>query len=230
MALFEEGQYELDSGQPDVARRVFEELISRYPDSEEALKAQSYLARLYRERAGAASQPLPRTSGTDARRRAPDYRLSAPQRRPRRPPPPRFAQDHKLQNLLLRSVGDRVFFPPNSAELGAKARLALRRQARWLLRRKILMIQVVGHADEAISRDGNKVLSLRRAEAVRRRLVEEGVDKARVQIDGRGRAERLAICNGPACAAQNRRVETRVMRSVSGSSQQRQSSWSVKRR
>ncbi len=228
-ALFEEAQYELDSGQPDAARRVFEELVSRFPDTEEALRAQRHLARLYRGKAGDASRRSAARRPADYARRPRGDRRSSPAR-PRSSATPGLQPDRKLQNQLLRNVGDRVFFAPNSAELGAKARLALRRQARWLRSHKDIIIQVVGHSDEAVSRDDNIVLSLQRAEAVRNRLVEEGVDKTRVRINGLGRAERIAICNSSACAAQNRRAVTQVLRPTSRATRLRPSSWSGDRR
>ena len=107
-------------------------------------------------------------------------------------------------------VGDRVFFSEGSAELGARARSALEAQAAWLKRHAALPVTVEGHADDAGVVNHNLEVSRRRAEAVRRRLIESGVAPERIRIVAYGRERPIAQCAEPSCAAQNRRVVTVV--------------------
>jgi len=107
-------------------------------------------------------------------------------------------------------VGDRVFFSEGSAELGARARAALEAQAAWLKRHAALPIIVEGHADDAGAVSHNVEMSWRRAEAVRRRLIEMGLAPERVRVVAFGRERLIAECTAPGCAAQNRRAVTVV--------------------
>ena len=105
-------------------------------------------------------------------------------------------------------VGDRVFFSDASAELGSRGRFALEAQAAWLLRYPDLSVIVEGHADDAGGTDHNLEVSQRRADVVRRRLIQMGVAPERVRIVAYGRARPIAECADAACAAQNRRAVT----------------------
>jgi peptidoglycan-associated lipoprotein len=107
-------------------------------------------------------------------------------------------------------VGDRVFFSEGSAELGARARAALEAQATWLKRHTSLAVTIEGHADDAETIGHNLEVSRRRAEAVRRRLIESGVAAERIRTAAYGRERPIARCNEPRCAVQNRRAVTVV--------------------
>lgn len=128
-----------------------------------------------------------------------------------------------VQANLRTQAGDRVFFSSGSAALGSKARSALAAQARWLSQHRGLEATIEGHADDPGTEEQNLALSTQRAEAVRQRLIEEGVAPARLEIVARGRTRRVAICNDPVCRAQNRRVITIVF--VSGT--HRRLGWST---
>jgi outer membrane protein OmpA-like peptidoglycan-associated protein len=103
-------------------------------------------------------------------------------------------------------VGDRVFFADASAELGSRGRLAVEAQAAWLARHPSLAIVVEGHADDAGAASHNLEMSERRAEVVRRRLIQLGIAPERIHTVAYGRRKLLADCPLPACAAQNRRA------------------------
>lgn len=107
-------------------------------------------------------------------------------------------------------AGDRVFFSDSSAELGARARGVLAAQAAWLKRHATAIVLIEGHSDEQGSAADNLALAQKRAESVRKRLVEEGVEAARIAVAAYGREQRVAPCGEPECAAQNRRVVTVV--------------------
>ena len=70
---------------------------------------------------------------------------------------------------------------------------------------------IAGHADEGGAGANDERVALRRAEAVRDRLLEEGIVAERLQILAMGRRDPIADCREPACGAQNRRVVVHVM-------------------
>jgi peptidoglycan-associated lipoprotein len=115
-----------------------------------------------------------------------------------------FSQATEFQS----QVGDRVFFSDASAELGTRGRIALEAQAAWLVRYPALSVIIEGHADDAGDIDHNREVSLRRADVVRRRLIQMGVAPDRIQIVAYGRERLIADCTAAACAAQNRRAVT----------------------
>lgn len=118
--------------------------------------------------------------------------------------------DFAASQRLRFDVGDRVFFSPGSAELGSRARLVLSRQAHWLNAWNATIV-IVGHADEGGAAGNDDRIALKRAEAVRDRLVEEGIPPDRVRVVGMGRRDPVADCREPVCGAQNRRAVVHVM-------------------
>jgi outer membrane protein OmpA-like peptidoglycan-associated protein len=119
--------------------------------------------------------------------------------------PARTAQD-----TFRQSAGDLVFFSDGSAELGARARRVLEAQADWLKSQPSVRIMIEGHADDSGSAAENMKLSEARGKAVLNRLVEAGIEPARVSISAVGKTKRVADCDDSACAAQNRRVTTLI--------------------
>ena len=210
-ALFEEGQYEMDSGEPEMARRIFQQLLEQFPRSGYAERARRYLERLHnRDDDDATLQPITKSLNIDDTPDAGAPTLARP--KPVQTAPTKLRPDRRLQFKMLHAVGDRVFFPPNSAALGAKARRALRNQAHWLNRHTEVMIEIVGHADDAGSEPRNLDLSQSRADAVRARLIDEGIAPGRLRSVAKGRTDPIAACAMPVCSAQNRRVVTRVLK------------------
>jgi outer membrane protein OmpA-like peptidoglycan-associated protein len=116
----------------------------------------------------------------------------------------------ELGHRLRLEIGDRVFFGPGSAELGARAHQVLAGQAEWLKGRPELIATIEGHADDPGPAEDNLRLAAARAQAVRQRLIGEGVSPARITVQAAGNTDRVAVCGEPACAAQNRRAVTVV--------------------
>jgi len=210
--LYLDGMEKLQAGRRAWAQRTFESLISRYPKTSAADRARRKLGDLY----GDAARPAVSV---------PAVRPRAPVMAPGLAPPARagatgpkwdreMRRSAAIQAQLRVEAGDRVFFSSGSAALGSKARTALAAQARWLAQNRGLEATIEGHADEPGTDEQNLILSKQRAEAVRQRLVEEGVAPARLEIVARGRTQRLAVCSEAACRGQNRRVITIVF--VSG--------------
>ena len=69
---------------------------------------------------------------------------------------------------------------------------------------------IEGHADEPGTEQENIVLSEQRAEAVRDRLIQEGVEPSRLAVVPLGRSIPVATCADTDCRAQNRRAVTLV--------------------
>jgi outer membrane protein OmpA-like peptidoglycan-associated protein len=120
--------------------------------------------------------------------------------------PVRTAQDQ-----FRKSAGDLVFFSDGSAELGTRARRVLEAQADWLKAQPTARVTIEGHADDTGGPAENQALSAARARAVLERLIEAGIEPARLSVVAVGSARRAADCADAACAAQNRRVATMIV-------------------
>jgi peptidoglycan-associated lipoprotein len=189
---------QLEDGRDASARSTFEALIARFPQSTAAARARRQLGTLQSRNP---APPLDAAAAETAVGAGPAWEQELRRNAP-------------IQTRLRGEAGDRVFFSAGSAELGGRARAALSAQAQWLNRWHEFEAAIEGHADEPGSEEENLKLSEARAEAVRRRLVEEGVEASRLAIVAQGRAQRIAICVELDCAAQNRRAVTLVF--VSG--------------
>ena len=208
--LYLDGLEKLAGGHRDWAQQTFESVIARFPDSAAAGLARHKLGDLYRgtppdsaaatATPPAASRPLlaPSPAGAPARGAVWDQELR---------------RNAAIQAKLRNEAGDRVFFSAGSAELGTRARMALASQAQWLNRWHEFEAAIEGHADEPGTDDENLTLSRQRAEAVRQRLIEEGVEASRVSVVGAGRTQPVVSCTGPDCSSQNRRAVTLVFAS-----------------
>lgn len=216
--LYDDAHEDLTLGQAGSGQRLLEMLIARYPDSEWAERARRDVVELY-----ARSASRPAINGRSTR-----SALGAPVVSEQPPAPVQpvatapgtaggagwMTSVNRIQRNaqadLIMSAGDRLFFSAGSAELGARARGILAAQAQWLQRVPTAVVVIEGHADEPGGSVENRALGQRRAEAVRQRLIEEGVEPTRVTAISHGRDQRIAVCDGPDCAAQNRRAITVV--------------------
>lgn len=78
---------------------------------------------------------------------------------------------------------------------------------------KSLKIRVAGHTDSTGSPEANKTLSIKRAEAVKKKLVEKyGADEKRILADGMGQDQPIEDNKTPLGRAANRRVEISIIR------------------
>ncbi|MDR1111626.1 MAG: OmpA family protein [Deltaproteobacteria bacterium] len=86
----------------------------------------------------------------------------------------------------------------------------IQQAARVLSNNPDISVRVVGHTDHVGTDDYNYALGLRRAQAVIRELVRNGVAPGRLQEDSRGESEPIADNATGAGRARNRRVEIHV--------------------
>ncbi|MTD95948.1 OmpA family protein [Hyphomicrobium sp. xq] len=218
--LYLDAVEKLDAGHPDFARELFQSVVERYPMSSAAERARGALTDLARNDAARhadASPPArldgtpPMTTGSITAPELPDAPAALPVPGIRTPVwDIELRRNASIQSKLRVEAGDRVFFSPGSADLGSRARTALSAQAQWLMRWHEFEAAIEGHADEPGSEQENVVLSQQRAEAVRQRLIEEGVEPDRLAVVPLGRSVRVATCADTDCRAQNRRAVTLV--------------------
>ncbi len=213
--LYLDGVEKLAAGHRDFARQTFEQVIARYPSTSIAEDARRQLGGLYRDDSADARPALaitpPDTTGSITAPAISDIGGVAPDLRARGPSwDQELRRNVSIQSKLRIDAGDRVFFATGSAELGGRARAALAAQAKWLMRWHEFEAAIEGHADEPGSEQENIILSAQRAEAVRDRLIQEGVEPSRLAVIPLGRSIPVATCADSDCRAQNRRAVTLV--------------------
>ncbi len=103
-----------------------------------------------------------------------------------------------------------VNFENDSAVLTATAKSILDGVAESLKKRPDIKVTIAGHTDSRGSAAYNKMLSQRRAEAVRRYLASQGVKASNLIAKGFGEEQPIATNDTAAGRAKNRRVELRM--------------------
>jgi OOP family OmpA-OmpF porin len=82
-----------------------------------------------------------------------------------------------------------VLFEFNKSELREGGKERLDQLAKYAQGANVDKVVVIGHADRIASEDYNKELSERRAKAVSDYLAQQGVDKSRLQVEGKGESQ-----------------------------------------
>jgi outer membrane protein OmpA-like peptidoglycan-associated protein len=100
-----------------------------------------------------------------------------------------------------------ILFAPVSADIEAASDATLANLAERLNAVPEVQVEVVGHTDSLGNDDENLLLSQQRAQAVVDRLVELGVDAARLGSRGEGENQPLVSNDTEDGRAQNRRIE-----------------------
>ena len=114
------------------------------------------------------------------------------------------------QDDLIVSVGDRVFFDYDSAELDGDAKELLQAQASWLKQYNKTSVIIEGHCDERGTREYNLALGERRAQAVKNYLNElVGVFPV-VNTISYGKERPAVVGSNDDAWGQNRRSVTKV--------------------
>jgi OOP family OmpA-OmpF porin len=134
----------------------------------------------------------------DPQEEAPPPPPAAP---PPPPPPPPPAKGTKLA-----TVGE-AYFDFDKAELKPSAEDVLRETVKTLKDNPDLHVVVEGHTDSIGSDQYNLRLSEKRAEAVKRYLVRQGVDPSRITTRGYGESRPIADNTSREGRAKNRRAE-----------------------
>jgi len=116
----------------------------------------------------------------------------------------------KEPNRVKVVMKDTVLFDFNSSELKPEAKQILMRVAKTLNENPDTVIVIVGYTDSTGNFDYNVKLSEKRAEAVRKELVLNGVDPTRIVTFGCGPKHPIAPNDTEEGRALNRRVEILV--------------------
>jgi outer membrane protein OmpA-like peptidoglycan-associated protein len=116
----------------------------------------------------------------------------------------------RTANGILVHLKKELLFETDSAVLKPEARRHLADLAEVLVKYPDDHIEVVGFTDNTGSETHNRELSIRRAEAVRRVLIERGIPEKQAMAVGLGEAQPVATNETEAGRAKNRRVELRI--------------------
>jgi len=108
-----------------------------------------------------------------------------------------------------------VYFAVDSAQLSPKAERTLTGVAESLTERPDIKVEVRGHTDSTASDAYNLKLSVRRAESIKRYLVDAGIDPERLQVEGFGESQPRATNETEEGRAENRRAELHVLEAAS---------------
>jgi len=110
------------------------------------------------------------------------------------------------KRIVLRGVN----FAFDSSAIRSESRPVLDEAVQQLAAYPEVLLSVIGHTDALGTEEYNQALSVRRAEAVFRYLVNRGIAPERVTVEGMGEANPVATNDTEEGRAQNRRVELRV--------------------
>lgn len=103
-----------------------------------------------------------------------------------------------------------VHFGFDEYSLNSSEKAKLKVQARYLKENPSKKVTVAGHTDYIGTREYNLALGERRANAVKRYLVSQGIDSSRIETVSYGKSKPLDSDENADARAKNRRTETKV--------------------
>lgn len=103
-----------------------------------------------------------------------------------------------------------VYFPSGRDELAGEYKIEINRLLEEMTRRASPEVTVIGHTDRVGTDKANDALGLKRAERVRKILLQRGVPAERIIAASRGEREPLAPTADGVTEPRNRRVEISV--------------------
>ena len=120
----------------------------------------------------------------------------------------RAAEAMRLANdNAHRTITAPIHFEFNLADIESNDRALLDQKAAILVAHRAVQLRIEGNADERGSDEYNLALSMRRAAAARRYLVEHGVDSTHLTIVADGEENPVCQEHDESCWSQNRRDE-----------------------
>ncbi len=108
-------------------------------------------------------------------------------------------------------VFENIFFDFDKSDLKPASKASLTRLISFLNQNSAVSIMIVGHTDNIGNESYNKDLSYRRAESVKRYLVQKGISDERLYISGKGSMAPLTSNDTPENRALNRRITVGIM-------------------
>ena len=115
------------------------------------------------------------------------------------------------EEMVLLRLSSELAFDVGSAELSADSALHLETGAQVLASYSLSLLEISGHTDSTGSAAINQRLSGQRARSVAEVLEAQGVDPARMVVEGRSDTQPFADNASDEGRQQNRRVEIRIV-------------------
>nr|WP_276572746.1 OmpA family protein [Nannocystis pusilla] len=103
-----------------------------------------------------------------------------------------------------------IFFDVDKDSIKKSSKSTLDNAVKVLKDFPSVKVEISGHTDSSGDRDHNVDLSKRRADAVKKYLVDKGIDSARITTRGAGPDEPIADNNTKDGKAKNRRIEFKL--------------------
>ncbi|MCG6534936.1 MAG: OmpA family protein, partial [Syntrophales bacterium LBB04] len=134
------------------------------------------------------------------------------------PGEPKVLDEKKVRELFKDALEVRpetpvaylVYFETGGIEMTADSQQVIRNVVEAIKARNPLEISVSGHTDAVGSREFNRVLSLKRANAIASILVSQGVNEKLIEITYHGKENPLIRTPDGVAEPKNRRVEIRI--------------------
>lgn len=105
-----------------------------------------------------------------------------------------------------------IFFDFDKADLKEESIPELERVIEFLRENPDVKIAIEGHTDDVGSDEYNNSLSLNRANAVKKYIVDAGIDSKRIKTEGYGKRKPLMQGTTDEARSKNRRVEMRILK------------------
>ena len=103
-------------------------------------------------------------------------------------------------------------FAFGSSQIAPESEQTVADYAKFMEESPAFKVLIVGHTDNVGSDEKNMVLSQERADSVKAKLVEDGVDPDRIKTEGKGETQPVADNGTPEGRAQNRRIEVWLLK------------------
>jgi outer membrane protein OmpA-like peptidoglycan-associated protein len=116
------------------------------------------------------------------------------------------------EEKVLKEVFESLVFASGSLEIEPESYPALDNLAKLLNAKKTYLVSIEGHTDNIGDASNNLALSLKRAQAVKKYLMDKGIDGKRIFTEGYGQTRPVASNATPEGRKKNRRVEFLIMR------------------
>lgn len=144
---------------------------------------------------------------------------AATQPQPQPPAPPATDPNREREEAIRRAreiLERRVHFDFDDASIRPDARAILDEKIPVLRQYPDVRILVEGHCDERGSNEYNLALGSRRAESIKRYLVDAGISADRIETISYGEERPLVAASNEEAWAQNRRGEFRILSGLGG--------------